>query len=202
MTAAAMVVLGLDQAPNNTGWAVLSDDGVTPPKFGTIVMSDYGDDIQRTLKDFAFELHGLYNEFNPQFVFCEQIVLDERHINLPVLIDQAAIVGAVLMSSAERNIRGYMVEIAVWRKRFLGKSNAPNWAVDRQTKSGRKWLKEAAMNECVRRYFPNVPKNDHEAEAIGIADYGLAFVSHDYRFATKGDVERRRQKRVREDMQA
>lgn len=160
-------------------------------------MSNYGDDDQRMMRDFEFEFLGLIDKFKPSYIFFEQIIIDQRHVNLPVTYAQFALVSAIQFIAMQKNIPCEMVIIAQWRKRFLGRSNMPKHAGKRG--AGREWLKDAAKIECLRRNL--LVNNDHEAEAIGILDYGMASKSFDYKWRTKGDVERRRLAAAREEMQ-
>jgi Holliday junction resolvasome RuvABC endonuclease subunit len=193
-----MNFLGLDQAPRNTGWAASSDEEGARVEFGTIAMSDYGDDDQRMMRDFEFEMRGLITRFRPSFIFFEQIIIDMRHVNLPVTYAQFSLVSVIQFVGMQMNIPTEQVLIADWRKRFLGRSNMPKHAGKKG--QGREWLKDAAKIECLRRNL--LVNNDHEAEAVGILDYGMASKSFDYKWRTKGDVERRRLARAREDMQS
>jgi hypothetical protein len=192
------MALGFDQAPNNTGWAAWSDADDAVPIFDTITMSNYGKDDQRMAKDFEFEIVGLLNRFRPDAVYFEQIIIPSGFIDTNTLYAQFTVACTIQVITAQRGIPAFMVEIPRWRKRFLGRANAPKWMVGK-TQKGRDVLKEMAMIECARRNL--LPKNDHEAEAIGITDYGLAHLSFDYKKRTKADVERRQQHWRRLEMQ-
>ncbi len=191
-----MNFLGLDQAPNNTGWAASSDADNAKVSWGTIRMSDYGDDDQRMIRDFEFDMLGLIDRFKPQWVFFEQIVI-KIPINTPVLYSQFTLVGLIQTICMQKNIPCEMVLIGEWRKRFLGRANKPK-STPPSTK-GRDWLKEAAEIECARR--GHLVSNDHEAEAIGILDYGMASKSFDYKQRTKADVVRRQLAWRRKDLE-
>jgi hypothetical protein len=196
-----MNFLAFDQAPNHTGWAASSDEEGAKVHFGTLSMSDYGDNDQRMARDLEFEIVGLLKKFQPRYVFFEQIVVKTHKgvpiLNMPVLYAQFTVACTIQVVCMQHNVECEMILIADWRKRFLGRSNMPKWAGKKG--KGRDWLKEAAMIECARRNL--LPANDHEAEAIGILDYGIASKSFDYRFRTKGDVERKRLAAAREEMQ-
>jgi hypothetical protein len=190
-------VLAFDQAPNNTGWAFSTDEEEARPVWGTITMSDYGDDDQRMMLDFGKALRPLFEKYQPTHTFFEQIVIDHRHVHTPTLYRQFSVACTIQFVAAEFRVPSELVEIAPWRKRFLGRANMPKTAGKKG--EGRPWLKQAAMIECARRGC--LVRNDHEAEAIGILDYGLACVSRAYHFRTKGDAERRRLAATRQDME-
>lgn len=190
--------MAFDQAPRFTGWAAGPADPTAIPRWGTIVGSDYGDDDQMMMRDFAKDVEALLDRFKPEAVFFEQIVIDQRHVNLPITYAQFAIAATLQFVTMARGIPCEMVLISDWRKRFLGRANMPKHAGKRG--QGREWLKAAAKIECARRGF--LTDSDHEAEALGILDYGIASKSVDYRFKTKADVERRQQKARKENMEA
>lgn len=189
--------MAFDQAPRFTGWATGPADPTAVPRWGTIVGSDYGDDDQRMMADLAKDLRGLFDKYQPEAIFFEQIVIDQRHVNLPITYAQFAVAATILFVAMEYGIPAEMVIISEWRKRFLGRSNMPKHAGKRG--QGREWLKEAAKIECARRGW--LTDSDHEAEALAILDFGLAAKSTAYRFATKADVERRQQKARKENME-
>lgn len=193
-----MKFLAFDQAPNNTGWAFSSDDEDARLEFGSLAMPDYGGDDQRLARDLEFELVGLINKYRPDCCFFEQIVTDFGRFNPPVLYKQFTVACTIMIVMAQHSIPCEMVNISDWRKRFLGRNNPPK-AKRKKHGPNSEVLKEMAMQECARRNI--LPKNDHEAEAIGILDYGMASKSFNYRFRTKGEAERRALAARREDMQ-
>jgi hypothetical protein len=188
--------IAFDQAPSNTGWAFTTDDEEEMIRFGTISMSDYGSDDQRMMRDLRKELVTLFGWFKPQFAFFEQIVINEKHIHLPTTYRQFAVASVIQFVAMDHQCHCELVEIARWRKRFLGRTNAPK--LDRKRSGSRDWLKQAAVTECARRNI--YVKNDHEAEAIGILEYGLSSKSPAYRYRTKYEAQRKSLLESRRDM--
>ena len=192
-----MKFLAFDQSPRNTAWAFSTDVEKARVEFGEINMSDYGDDDQRLARDLEFELQGLLSKYEPDWVFFEQIVTDFGRFNPPVLYKQFTVSCTIMIVCGQRGINCELVNISDWRKRFLGRNNVPK--AQRKKGPNSDVLKEMALTECARRNI--YPSSHHQAEAIGILDYGMASKSFDYRWRTKADVERRQQAARREDMQ-
>lgn len=196
-TGQSVIAIGLDSAPNNTGWCVLSDDERTKPVWGLFEFGGYGHNDQLLMQDVRRAVAGLLQEHKPDAVFFEQIVIDARHVDINVLYAQFSVVSAIQFACLDLEINARQVLIASWRKRLLGRSNMPKHEGKRG--KGRDWLKEAAMIEAAR--LGVLAGTDHEAEAFGIADYGLATISTKYRLATKARADRTAVARRRKDME-
>lgn len=181
-----MIVCGLDQAPSGTGWAY--GDGSGPPRTGYQQFPDYGEN-ESALIDYIFDwLVTFGKSAGIEAVYTEQIVVNPRAINMPVLLKQCAVVCAVASACGKRglNIPHYQAEIASWRVRFLGVGGAPKGI----NGSRSDWLKNAACKACMQRGL--LIDNHHIAEAVGIFDFGLSELDRKYRATS--DVLSRRQR--------
>lgn len=179
-----MMVLALDQAPRTTGYCHgESVHGVTPV-WGVKQFESYAENEILLVRAYRTWLLTLCELVEPKVIYCEQIIIDMQHVNLPVTYQQFAVVGAIIGVCEHLGIDLYQVDIAKWRKRALGKNNKPKWAVDGQDN----WLKEAAKLACAER---NWLIDDHNAaEAALIFDYGCAHCDTTYRAATQPHIER------------
>lgn len=179
-----ITALAFDQSPSHTGWAVITDDLAARWQFGTIEMSDYGGNDVLMMRDFRTELHKMFAEFKPSMVFYEQVVSRKGALNMPVLERQFDVIACIKYSCMDHDLRAVRVLIGEWRKWFCGRGNAN---------------KDDAIRECLARNI--YAENDHEAEAIGIADFGLSTISAEYRRRRKGEVIRREIAQRREAME-
>jgi hypothetical protein len=189
-----MIVIGLDSAPRNIGFCIGSDADGARPSWGLWQPPDYGESDELLIRDVRKWAMTTIKSSGAEILFFEQIIIDHRHVNIPVTHKQFAVVAALMCAAADTGIACYEIEISKWRKRFLGKANAPKHAA-----SGRDYLKEAAMRECLNRGWLI---DDHNiAEAVGIWEYGMAFASPEFHKRTKADVVRRELAHQREVMQ-
>ena len=178
-----MIVLGLDQAPSGTGWAL--GDGSGRPQFGYKAFPDYGNNESKLIGYIIAWLLPFARRCGVSTIFSEQIVIDtKRHANVPVLMKQCAVVSAIATvccdelkdpETGEVVFKGlaiphYQAEIAAWRKRFIGLGMAP---------SGFEWKTEA-IKACADRGWL-IDRHDI-AEACGVWDYGLAELDRVYRY--------------------
>lgn len=190
-----MIVVGFDQAPRNIGWAYGAATDPLRPSFGLYQPGNFGDSdelLLRDVKDFAIDL---VNRSRAEAMFFEQIVIDTRHVNLPVTYAQFAVVAGLMSAADHCDVPIYMVTIAKWRKRFLGRANAP-----KGHKSHDKVLKDMARKACADRGW--LIEDHNVAEACGIWEYGLAFADASYRRRSKADTVRRDLAESRQEMQA
>lgn len=171
-----MIVLGLDQAPKGSGWAVGDGSTVRPVQWGYKEFPDYGEN-ESELTGFIIDwLRNLIKSSGAEAVYTEQIILDLRHPNIPVLILQASVIAAVAVTCNKHfcNVPHFQAEISSWRKRagIVG----PDW-------------KDAAIRWCA--LTRNVlTSNHHIAEAVGVWHFGLCELDASYR--ARADVELRR----------
>lgn len=174
MNSDRIIVLGLDQAPAGSGWAV--GDGMRPPQRGYKQFPDYGENESALIGTVIDWLVTLAKSSGAEAIYTEQIILSLRHPNIPVLIKQAAIVAAVATVCSKHflNLPHYQAEISSWRKRcgIMG----PDW-------------KQAALQWSLAQGWPT--DNHHVAEATGIWHFGLCELNKGYRHHT--EVSARRQ---------
>jgi hypothetical protein len=179
-----MIVMGLDQAPRHSGFCHGESTAGLVPTWGVKHFESYHDNEIPLVRDYRRWLITLCEVVQPKVIYCEQIVIDMRHINLPVTYQQFAVVGAIVGACEFLGIDLFQVDISTWRKRALGKANKPKWVANGEDG----WLKEAAKAACLQR---NWLIDDHNAaEAALIWDYGAAHVDPNYRAATKPHIER------------
>lgn len=180
-----MIVLGIDQAPRNCGYCYGDTSSEAPPKWGCVEFPSFGENGVLLIREIRKWMMSIIEIAKPQFIYCEQIIIRPAHINLPVTYQQFAVVAGIEAACDFYNVECFMVDLSVWRKRFLGRGNAPKWAVDRTD-----WLKEAAKQSCLERGW--LVDNHHAAEAIGIYDFGAAHCDIEYRRKTAARVTRAR----------
>lgn len=190
-----MIVLGLDQSPRNTGWAYWSDDGIGLPASGCKAFDSYGSAHRFLMLDVRDWLGGLLDRSGATAVYFEQIIIDFRHVDVPVFEEQQAVTAAIEFTCMDRGVEPFKVLIGQWRKLFLGRANAPK----DEGRNSKKWLKEAAMRAAFERGWK--ADSEHEAEALGIMHYGLAHASPAYRKRARAEAERRQFKARRLDAQ-
>lgn len=180
-----MIVFAVDQAPRNIGFCHGIADADMPPVWGVQEFDSYGENgvmLVRSVRKFMISKLEIVR---PDFVYCEQIVINAKHINLPVTYQQFAVVAGIEAACDFVGCECFMVDIGTWRKRFLGRGNAPKWAVDRTD-----WLKDAAKRAALERGW--LIDNHHAAEAAAIWDYGAAHCDIEYRRKTAARVTRAR----------
>lgn len=179
-----MMVLSLDQAPRHSGFCYGESKHGVVPTWGVKHFDSYGENEIPLMRDYRRWLVTLCEEIRPAVIYCEQIIINAQHINLPVTYQQFAVVAAICATCEFVGCDLYQVDIATWRKRALGKNNKPKWAPTNEDG----WLKEAAKFACAQR---NWLIDDHNAaEAALIWDYGCAHCDTAYRAATKPHIER------------
>lgn len=179
-----MIVLGLDQAPRHTGFCHGEAKFGVTPKWGVKDFESYGENEIPLIRDYRRWLLTLCEFVQPDVIYCEQIIINQRHINLPVTYQQFAVVAAISSIAEHLDIEVYQVDIATWRKRALGKCNKPKWAPTGEDD----WLKSAAKKACLDRNW--LIENHNAAEAALIWDYGCSHCDPAYRAETKHTIER------------
>lgn len=178
------MVLAMDQAPRHSGFCYGKSVAGTVPTWGVKHFDSYGENEIPLVRDYRRWLLTLCEEVQPEVIYCEQIIINMQHVNLPVTYQQFAVVGAIVGVCEHLGLDLFQVDIATWRKRALGKNNKPKWAVDGTDK----WLKEAAKKSCLERNW--LIEDHNAAEAALIWDFACAHVDTTYRAATKPHVER------------
>jgi len=192
-----MIVIGLDQAPNNIGWAYSSDDESARPVWGCRVNGQYGENEAALMRDIKPWLTTFLISCGADAVYFEQILVNVGKFNMRTLHAQFAVTSTIQFACGELGIDCYDVDVSRWRKRFLGRGNAPKWTAANDRTN---WLKDSALRACADRGW--LTDNHHAAEALGIMEFGLACSSPAYARRTKGQAVRREISSVREDMVA
>lgn len=88
---------------------------------------------------------------------------------------------------ATRNIEIEEVAINAWRSVFVGVTHAPKWVgadlpKQKRQYEARKWIKKRVIEECQSRGWS--PKDDNEADALGILEFVRRKHDHDYAVRT------------------
>jgi hypothetical protein len=179
------VVLGLDQSPTNTGFAIGSPCE-PKPVFGLFQLAPWKDDEGARLLEFEEWLLGIINKYGVTDVFHEAPVEIHGFKNPTVTYKQDALIGCI-QTNTYRALKKEPRQVAVnsWRARFLGCTKAPPGL---KGDAARKELKRMAMKACVLRNW--LVENDNTAEALGIWDFGCAAI--DRRHAGRTDILARR----------
>lgn len=180
-----MIVLAVDQAPRNIGFCYGESDATLRPTWGLQEFDSFGENGVLLIREVRRWMISICEIARPAVVYCEQVVINAKHINLPVTYQQFAVVAGIEAACDFIGCDCFMVDIATWRKRFLGRGNAPKWAVDRTG-----WLKDCAKIVCADRGW--LIDSHHVAEAAGIWDFEAAHCDIEYRRHTAARVTRQR----------
>lgn len=86
----------------------------------------------------------------------------------------------VLEIASRRRLNFWPVHESTWRSWFLGVTRAPK---EIKGKDRRRWLKDRCMAECRARGLN--PKDDNQADSLGILDYVRAQKDSDYAARSK-----------------
>ena len=200
------IVLGLDLSQTRTGWAVLGTD---QPVFGHLEYPAWGDDEPKWLAEFHKWLHFTISDHDVTDVFYEETfippprrVMGKRGklISKPAekfanRFAQLALVAITQMTAYEEQCEVRVVKIKDWRERYIGTSRSPpNHAPG---DASRRWFKSQAITAS--NLLGWYTADDNEAEALGIAHYGMCCVDKRYTETTHVHTARM-QKRFEEIM--
>ena len=178
-----MIVLALDQSRKNTGFCYGAADIDVVPKWGVQPFESYGENGVLLIREVRKWAISLMEIVRPDAVYCEQIVINAARFNSQTVYEQFEVVAGIEAACDFIGCECLMVDIGTWRKRGLGRGNAPKWTVDRTD-----WLKDAAMKACAERNW--LIDNHHAAEAALIWDFGAAHLDIEYRRRTAARVTR------------
>jgi hypothetical protein len=169
-----MIVLGLDQSMQ-LGWACGSASDKRPA-WGTYDVPNYGDNDGLTLWDVYNWTLEMITRLKVGHVFFEGVFFPPASmVNQMIIFRMVSIANAIQMAGAKADIPCECVPIQTWRKHFCGRGNATK--VD------------AVAAAAERNWYTS---NHHEAEALGIWDWGMA--SLDPAYASRiGPLLRRRE---------
>lgn len=179
-----MIVLGLDQAPRFTGFCHGDTASEKPPVWGAHEFENYGENGVLLIRAVRKWMISLCEIVRPEFVYCEQIVFDFRHINSLITSQQFCVIAGIEAACDFLGMECFQIDISKWRKRGLGRGNKPKWAANGEEP----WLKEAAKKACLDLGW--LIDDHNAAEAALIWDYGCAHVDPEYRRKTAARVTR------------
>lgn len=179
-----MLILGLDQAPSNIGFAYGEPGGV--PVWGCHRCNDYGDNTARLGKHVREWLITLGKSIGVERIYFEQTIVRKHGLHMPTLHKQFKVVGAIETAAEMLGLEDevFEVDIGDWRREFYAGRRPPKNAESQSAV----W-KELATQECARRNW--LVEDHHAAEACGIWFYGCCHA--DRRFAAGNRITKRRQ---------
>ena len=169
-------IMGIDQSKNGFGWAVRSTDWRSP-RWGHARFEKQGND-EAPMFDEAYQLvKNLIRQYGVEQIYIEGFFVPifkkggrAPTINIHSEFPKLGIVTCIMLAQIHSGLPAIeAVDIQKWRGWFLPIKRAP---------AGYDW-KEAAIRECRNRGW-EVKMHD-EAEACGIADYGLSLHSVEHR---------------------
>lgn len=182
------IVLGLDLSQTSTGWAVL--DGAASPVFGHLEYPTWGNDEPKWLSEFHGWLRNTIIAHKVSHVFYEETFLPmPRQVmgkrgkpifkpaeSFDTRFAQMALVAVTQVVAHEEGCEIRVVRIRDWRERFIGATKAPPsfGAGD----ANRRWLKQQAVTAANLMGWFTADHN--EAEALGIAHFGMCCVNPRY----------------------
>jgi hypothetical protein len=159
--------LALDLSKTSAGWAQFKD-GWDRPIYGSFRLGSEYTTIGGTCAALHRELAAIHKLTPVEWGFIEkpltaaQLQGNTNADSLFILAAIAAHAHSFAYAKSWAGQRVIEVNIATWRKHFFGSQ-------PRGTKS--KTLKQLAWDRCVQLGWR--PKNDDEADALGILDYAL-----------------------------
>lgn len=180
-------VLALDIA-TTTGWA-WHRPGMPRPFFGAVPLPSEVNEVGEPIAELLLWLRNLYiglkNDGSPiTHIFYEMPFINPRQINSRTSKRLMGLAGVVEMFAYQVKMTGiYEVDIAEWRKHFLGRGGGfkreKKWSEKKQKMVPGKYLpghdpKELAIQQCARFGWHT---NVHDAaEACGLLDYALTMI--------------------------
>jgi len=173
-----MIVLGLDLSQRSTGWAVI--DRTARPAFGQLDYPSWGNDEPVWLSEFHQWLALTIQMHNVTHVYYEQTFIPtwKRGTKVEAFATryaQLALVAVTQMTAYESGADVYVANISDWRNRFIGTNRSPpSYKGDHSTR----WFKRRAiMAANLLGWFTS---SDNEAEALGVAHYGMCCIDRRY----------------------
>jgi len=159
-----MRIIGLDPSKRSTGLAGWDGESSHP----VILSKQLG--CKLTLPGEAFaRLHGVMDDLNmviggADVIYCEEPLLPsaiQRHTTFDTVLMAYGLFGHAQSFAVAKGIRFHAVHQMTWRKHFLG-------SMKRGTK--KQQFKDLALERARQLGFR--PRNDDEADAIGVMDWG------------------------------
>lgn len=193
------VVMSLDQAPNNTGWA-LGRPCDPRPLFGKFELPPWGSDEPKRAAKLYLWLTGMIDKHGVTHLFYEKDVpragMGKAIMSAPkrgkprpivvntkdpaITLNQNAVIAVVWLAAELNGIPVAPIDVNAMRSRFIGTSHITGLQGEALTKE----LKQRAVKACAMRGW--LVEDHNVAEALGHLDYALSVV--DRRHAGKMDV--------------
>lgn len=188
-----MIILALDQAPKNIGYAYGAIGGV--PTRGVRRNPEYGEAtilLGESVYDWTV---NLIKSSGAERVYFEQVLVRRVGLHLPTLYNQFMVANAIQLAALDCGLKHdiYDVDIADWRREFY-RGSRPTKTKDDQSAQ---W-KEMALIECADRGW--LVDDHNAAEACGIWFFGCCH--SDRRTYNSHKVEARREELKRWNSEA
>lgn len=183
------VIMTLDQAPSNTGWAIgkLWD---RKPIYGKLDLPPWGDDEPQRVKIFFRWLWKTLNDHGVTHLFYEKDVPNagrgkaimstpKRGPSRPIIVNQKdpaitlnqnACIAMIWYAAAEAGIPVQPIDVNDMRDRFIGTRRIPGLQGEAHTKE----LKLHALKACALRGW--LVSDHNVAEALGHLDFAFSVV--------------------------
>lgn len=160
-----MIILALDQAPKNIGYAYGAIGGV--PTRGVRRNPEYGEAtilLGESVYDWTV---NLIKSSGAERVYFEQVLVRKFGLHMPTLYNQFMVANAVQFAALDCGLKHdvYDVDIADWRREFY-RGSRPVKSKEPETEQ---W-KEMALKECLDRGW--LVDDHNTAEACGIWWFG------------------------------
>ncbi len=157
-------ILALDLSKRSTGWALWERDSDSA-RFGTWVLGSEFTSRGATYKKLRRQVADLSSLVTISHIFFEEPLRQDQlqgHTNIESLRVLTGLAATAECLGEELGCRTVMpVSNKTWRALFIGRQKRG---------TGRETLKDLAKERC--RQLGMKPKNDDEADAIGLLDYG------------------------------
>jgi hypothetical protein len=157
-------IVALDLSKRSTGWA-LWEQGSDSARFGTWTLGSEYTSRGGTYRKLRQHVADLSRLVDIQHIFFEEPLRPEQlqgHTNIESLRVLTGLAATAECLGEELGCRTVMpVHNKTWRAQFIGRQKRG---------TGRETLKDLAKERC--RQLGMKPRNDDEADAIGLLDYG------------------------------
>jgi hypothetical protein len=184
------VILALDIAKNRSGFAVGCSTW-NAPKWGVYELPGPWErhEGKRQAEWRAF-LESLIVQHGVTVLAVERLFIDMKDFDFNGTEPMLKFHGHAEEIAHAHKLEGYRVAINQWRCHFVGTGVAPK---DIRKPSERTvWWKKAALKRCYDRFW--MCEHHDEAEALGILDFMLCALDHDYAHKWGPDARRKDQK--------
>ena len=198
------IVLGLDLSQTRTGWAVLRHG--SHAVYGHLEWPEWKNDKPRWLAEFHAQLAHWIKSYEVTHIFYEETFLPTPRKVIgkrgkPIFkpsesfntrFAQLALVAVTQMTAHENNCDVQVARIRDWRERYIGTSQSPPSFGPGPAST--KWFKDQAVTAS--NLLGWMCHDHNEAEALGIAHYGMCCVDPRYTENTQPHTNRMRKRFV------